>query len=41
MGVFVELHSTNTPNFLILREYTLENKFYAITLLCAKRDCGF
>ena len=32
MGVFVELRSTNTPKFLVLREYTLENRFYGFTL---------
>ena len=29
MGVFVELRLTNTPKFLVLRENTLENRFYA------------
>ena len=32
MGVFVELRSTNTPKFLVLNAYTLENKVYVFVL---------
>lgn len=41
MRVFVELRFTNTREFLVLMEHTLDNKFYALALDILTKFRGF